>query len=216
MKITKFLHSCVLVEKNGRKLLIDPGDMSFFEKKIFPEDIGGVDVILFTHRHRDHFYPEALQSILCIKTAMVLTHEEIGKELQELKITYTPIAAGEEKTVEGFRVEALGASHGPGGKAPLPHNLGYRIDGTLLHPGDCVTLENVEAVVLALPAIGSWMRFPEAVVFAERVKPQYVIPIHDVLIKDAFLERVYDYYREPLENKGVSFRPLAFGEVLEV
>lgn len=104
MKITKLLHSCLLIEKNGKKLLIDPGDMSFFEKKILPEDIGGVDIIIFTHQHRDHFYPDVLKDILSRKQAMVLVHEEIGEKLQKLEVPYTAIAAGETKIVEGFTI----------------------------------------------------------------------------------------------------------------
>ncbi len=215
MVIKKFLHSCILLEEQGRRLLIDPGDMSFFEKKISPEDIGGVDVIIFTHRHRDHFDLEILRSILNLKPATILTHEEIGGKLKELGISYDTIAAGEKKTVEGFTVEAVEAPHGPSWSTP-PYNLGFKIDNVFFHPGDCVSLENVKTRVLALPVVGSWMRFPEAVLFAKRVKPQYVIPIHDAFIKDAFLDRVYDYFREPLEKEGISFYPLGLDNSLKI
>ena len=190
--------------------------MSFFEKSISPEDIGAVDLIVFTHRHRDHFDPDILSRILAAKQAKILAHVEISEKLKESGVPHIAIVAGEKKTIEGFTVEAVEAPHGPGAKAVVPYNLGFRIDGTFFHPGDCVSLENIETKVLALPVIGSWMRFPEAVLFAKRVKPQYAIPIHDVFIKDAFLDRVYDYYREAFEGTSISFHPLALGESLEI
>lgn len=215
MVIKKFLQSCILLEEQGRRLLIDPGDMSFFEKKILPEDVGGVDVIVFTHRHRDHFDPEILKSILSLRAAVILSHEEIGEKLKESGIPHTLITTGETKTIGGFTIEAIEAPHGPSWKMP-PYNLGFKIDNIFFHPGDCVSLENVETRVLALPIFGSWMRFPEAVSFAKRVKPKYVVPIHDALIKDVFLERVYEYYREPLEKGGISFYPLGLENSLMV
>ncbi|MBI2121920.1 MAG: MBL fold metallo-hydrolase [Candidatus Sungbacteria bacterium] len=216
MIIKKFLHSCILLEEQGRRLLIDPGDMSFFEKKISPEDIGGADVIVFTHRHSDHLDLDILKKFLSLKQAKILAHEEIGKKLKESDIPYTSISAGETKIVEGFTIETIEAPHGHGLSVPSPYNLGFKIDNAFFHPGDCVSLENIETKVLALPVMGSWMRFPEAVLFAKRVKPQYVIPIHDALIGDVFIDRVYDYYRGPLEKDGISFYQLGLDNSLEI
>ncbi|MEV4195183.1 MBL fold metallo-hydrolase, partial [Streptomyces toxytricini] len=49
MKLTKRLHSCVQLEKDGRVLVIDPGAFS-------EPDAGlGADALLVTHEHPDHF-----------------------------------------------------------------------------------------------------------------------------------------------------------------
>ena len=69
MKIYKYLHSCLVLEENGKRLLIDPGAFSFLEGLLKPEDIGPVDAILLTHQHLDHYYPDALKIILGLRAA---------------------------------------------------------------------------------------------------------------------------------------------------
>ncbi len=49
MKLTKYTHSCIKLEKDGKVLLVDPGN--FAEDAAFE----GVDAILVTHEHPDHF-----------------------------------------------------------------------------------------------------------------------------------------------------------------
>lgn len=216
MIIKKFLHSCTLIEENGKRLLIDPGDFVFREGKISPKDLGGVDVILFTHGHADHFSPEALKIILKSKPAVVLAHEEIAKVLTQEGISYDTISAGEKKIVQGFQIEAFGAPHGPSTTVPAPFNMAYKIDNKVLHPGDCITLEGVTAPVLALPVVGSWMRVVDAIEFAKRVKPQKVIPIHDVFIKESFIELFYESYEKRLAEASIDFIRTELGKEIEI
>jgi L-ascorbate metabolism protein UlaG (beta-lactamase superfamily) len=61
MQIKKYLHSCILIEESGKKLLFDPGAFVFIEGKFKPEEIVPVDVVVVTHSHPDHFFPEALK-----------------------------------------------------------------------------------------------------------------------------------------------------------
>lgn len=216
MIVKKFLHSCILLEDHGKRLLIDPGDFVFREGRISPQDIGGVDVILFTHGHHDHFFPEALKIILKSKPAVVLAHEEIAKVLIQEGITYESISAGEKKIVEGFEVEAFSAPHGPSTTVPAPFNMAYKIDNTVLHPGDCITLGGVIAPVLALPVVGSWMRVVDAIEFAKRVKPRQAIPIHDVFIKESFLKFFYESYEKRLGEAGIDFVRMESGKEIKI
>ncbi|WP_205623083.1 MBL fold metallo-hydrolase [Sciscionella marina] len=52
MRITKFGHACVRVEKNGQAIVIDPGVMT-----TEPDVLAGVEAVLVTHEHFDHFDP---------------------------------------------------------------------------------------------------------------------------------------------------------------
>ena len=186
MIIRKFLHSCILVEENGKKLLFDPGTFSFLEKKLKPEDLGLVDVIVLTHLHPDHYFPEALKTIISLKPATIVTHEEIGKLLKEEGLSCETIKAGETKQVAGFTIEAFEAPHGclP---MPIPHNLAYLINGKILHPGDSFEIKDLKPCeVICLPLAGPWATLTEAVNFAKKMKPKTVIPIHDGIIKDFF------------------------------
>ena len=48
MKVIKYSHACVRVEREGAVVVIDPGTLSE------PESVDGVDAILLTHEHFDH------------------------------------------------------------------------------------------------------------------------------------------------------------------
>lgn len=216
MIIKKYLHSCILVEKNGKRLLVDPGWFSFVEERIKPEDIGPVDVIVLTHSHPDHFYPDALKKIIALQQTRIITHAELGVLLDKEGLAWEAIQEGETKGCAGFRITAL---HGPHEKLPLPcpQNCAYYIDDTLLLPGDSYNVEGLDHCdVLALPVAGPWSRLADGVDFAKALRPRIVIPIHDWIIKDIFLERIYGMCRAVFAKEGIQFQPLGLGEGLEI
>ncbi len=212
MTIKKYLQSCLVIEKNGKRLLADPGTLCFIEEKIIPEDIGPVDGILLTHSHPDHFYPDALRRILAFRDAPIITHPEIGALLDSEGLAWQPIQAGESADVAGFHIKALEAAH-EHLPIPCPHNLAYFIDEKVLLPGDSYSVKGIDHCdVLALPVAGPWSRLADGTDWALALKPRVVIPIHDVIIKDFFLERMYSMCRTALEPAGIEFHPLGIGE----
>ena len=54
MKITKYTHACVRLERDGRVLVIDPGNFSE------PEAVDGADAVIITHSHADHLEPATI------------------------------------------------------------------------------------------------------------------------------------------------------------
>lgn len=217
MIIKKFLHSCILIEEKGKKLLFDPGTFSFIEKKLKPEDIGAVDVIVLTHLHPDHYYPEALKIITALKPTKIVTHEEIGKLLKEEGLSFEAIKAGETKEIEGFTIQAFEAPHGclP---IEVPHNLAYLINNKVLHPGDSYDIHGFKSCeLLLLPIAGPWATVTNAFDLAKKIKPKVVIPIHDGIIKEFFLEVLYGrLLGNTLKQHGIEFRALKIEEKLEI
>ena len=53
MRVTHLGHACLLVEVADRRILIDPGNFSSGF-----EELTGLDAIVVTHNHPDHFDPE--------------------------------------------------------------------------------------------------------------------------------------------------------------
>jgi L-ascorbate metabolism protein UlaG (beta-lactamase superfamily) len=51
MKIYKYLHSCLVFEQDGYKLLFDPGNFTFIEDREKPENFADVDAMIITHIH---------------------------------------------------------------------------------------------------------------------------------------------------------------------
>lgn len=197
-------------------MLIDPGLFSFIEGRLRPEEIGAVDVILYTHKHADHFDPASLKVIAGLQAAVIVTHPEVGRGLEEEGFSYTEIRANESLEIAGFRISAHNAPHEniPG---EVPHNLAFVINQTLLHPGDSFTVENTgNYPVLALPVAAPWARITDALQFAYEQHPQHVIPIHDGYIKDFMLERMYRMCQLHLEKKDMAFHPLKLHESFTV
>lgn len=179
MKVTKFDHSCLLVEDDGTKVLTDLGSWN----KELPS-ISGLDAVLITHEHQDHFDLEKLKVLLASNPqAVVITHDAVGAKLQEAGLPYTAIAPNESVTVKGIAIESYGTDHAIiyGDKSPC-RNTGYLIGGRLFMPGDAlhdVPPKPVE--ILALPTGGPWMKMSEAVDYAKTIKPKIVFPIHDAM-----------------------------------
>ena len=55
MKVTKLVHSCLLVERDGKKALIDPGNFSWQSGVIDHALLKDIDYVCITHVHPDHF-----------------------------------------------------------------------------------------------------------------------------------------------------------------
>lgn len=58
MKVTKLVHSCLLVEKDGKKILVDPGLYSWQSAAVKSTDFSDISAVAITHNHPDHFNPE--------------------------------------------------------------------------------------------------------------------------------------------------------------
>lgn len=217
MKITKYLHSCVLLEESGTRLLIDPGTYSFLEQKLSPADIPPPHTVLITHKHADHFFPDALKTLMAEHDAPLYAESDVCQEASTAGIENChAVLPGETIDRRPFQITVLKGEHGDL-PIPAPHNNCYLINGRVLHPGDSLTTKIERTDVLLLPVAAPWLKLVDALDFAERLKPKLVIPIHDAIVKDFFIERIYENMCGPvLEKEGIEFKPLGLGESVEV
>lgn len=215
MIIRKFLHSCILIESKGQKLLIDPGSFCFIEGKLKPEEIPTPDIILLTHEHADHYYPEALSKISRPGTK-ILSHPRMQALLRERGFESAAINTGETIVMGVFSIRGIQAPHE---KIPttVPENIGFIINEKFFHPGDSLSFVlKTNPLAFAMPISAPWLTWVNALETALSIKPRVVIPIHDAIIKDFWIQRMYDVSREKLESSGIQFKPLALNEVLEI
>ncbi len=211
MLLRKYNHSCILLEKKDKKLLIDPGLFCFLDG-LKPEDIPKPDVVLITHSHADHCDPEILKKI-CKPTTQVFSNKEVRDMLAKQGVQCTEIPSGEERTIEGFSVKAIDLPHGV---LPIPavQNTGFLIDNTVLHPGDSLEA-GITPKVLLLNIAGPTVRRIDAVESARLIKPKIVIPIHDSTLKNWMLEREYATLEKLLGAEGIEIKKLNVGDFLE-
>jgi L-ascorbate metabolism protein UlaG (beta-lactamase superfamily) len=180
MRLRKLGHSCLLVETDDARVLLDPGVWS-----PGADDVEGLAAVLVTHQHPDHVDPDRLRGLLDRNPdAQLITDEGTAATLRrDHGIEATVASAGDQFDL-GIGVEAVGDLHAEiHPDIPRIGNVGYVLDGRLLHPGDALSVTDREVEILALPTMAPWMRMADAVGFLRAVTPWRAVPIHDGLLK---------------------------------
>lgn len=210
MKIKKLGHCCLYIQTNGVTILTDPGAWSTMQN-----DVTGVDLIIITHEHQDHYHLESLQTVLKNNPgAKIITNISVGKLLDEAGIPHTMVTDGMTEVFKNIPIKGIGTIHALIHESiPSVENTGYVIDDYLYCPGDAFALPNQPIHVLALPVCGPWMHMNDALSFAERVNPKVCFPIHDGMLKI-----IGPFHRVPsmvLEPKNIKFVPMIEGDEKE-
>jgi L-ascorbate metabolism protein UlaG (beta-lactamase superfamily) len=181
MRLTKYTHSCVRIERDGAVLVIDPGTFSE------PAALDGVDAVLITHEHVDHIDVGMLADALGKRPSVTVhTHAEVVPKLDALAGVVTTVESGQSFDAAGFRVRAYGGWHAII-HADLPRvvNLGFLVEDTIYHPGDSFDVPadaNVET--LLVPVSAPWLKLAESVDFVRAVAPRRAYAMHDCLLSD--------------------------------
>ncbi|MBN9606212.1 MAG: MBL fold metallo-hydrolase [Actinomycetales bacterium] len=183
MKVTKYEHATVLVEKAGTRILIDPG--TFLSAVDFPQ----LDAIVVTHEHPDHWTPDQLERLHAAHPdAVVYTPEGAAQAMTAAGVTatVTVVHAGDEVEVGGVTLTFFGGRHNEiHSSIPIIDNLGVLVDGELFHPGDSYTVPEVPVGTLAAPVGGPWLKIGEAMDYVLAVKPARAFPIHEMTLSVA-------------------------------
>ncbi|MET9958733.1 MBL fold metallo-hydrolase [Streptomyces sp. NPDC006326] len=198
MKLTKRLHSCVQLEKDGRVLVIDPGAFS-------EPDAGlGADALLVTHEHPDHFDEGRLRAALDANpAAAVWTLRSVAEQLAPAYPGRVhTVGHGDSFTAAGFDVQVHGELHAvihP--DLPRVTNVGYLVDASLFHPGDALTVPEAPVDTLMLPVHAPWNKVSEVVDYLREVKPRRALDIHDAYLAD-IARPIYDRVLDSLGGTG--------------
>jgi L-ascorbate metabolism protein UlaG (beta-lactamase superfamily) len=182
VKLTKHEHACVVAEKDGTSIVIDPGSFSPGAAEI----IAGADVILITHEHADHVHEEAINAALADRPDLKLYAPEPARRLFDTRPDqFNAVAAGDELKLGPFDITVHGREHALIHEAiPVIANVGYLLDGTVYHPGDAYHVPDAAVTTLLLATSGPWMKFGEAIDYVRAVAPQQVVQIHEALLSD--------------------------------
>jgi L-ascorbate metabolism protein UlaG (beta-lactamase superfamily) len=210
MYIKKLGHCCLLVKTNGVTILTDPGAWSTLQN-----EVTGVDIVLITHEHQDHYHIDSLNAVLKNNPgAVIITNNAVSLLLEEQGIPFTIITDGMTEKIKNVSFTGVGDIHALIHESmPRVENTGYVIDDYLYCPGDAFALPKQSITVLALPVCGPWMHMSEALDFAEKINPKVCFPIHDGMLKI-----IGPFHRVPqmvLEPKGIQFVPMIEGDEKE-
>ncbi len=207
MKITKFVHSCLLVEMPSpvnRTVLFDPGVMS--EAALHIDSLEYLDDIVITHGHADH-------------CSVPLVKHLVGK-FPDVRITTTPEVADMLRR-EGIQhitseeTEGLVFFEAPHENVePMfaqPQNIGVHYIDMLTDPGDSHSFDATKPI-LALPIQAPWGSTLDAVRLALKLKPKHILPIHDWHWSDEAREGMYSDLEGIFAKDGITFHRLKTGE----
>ncbi|MGW2209991.1 MBL fold metallo-hydrolase [Streptomyces sp. NPDC001781] len=189
MRFTKKSHACVRLEKDGRTLVIDPGNFSE------PDAAAGADAVLVTHEHPDHFDEGRLRAALeANPEAGIWTLESVaGRLTAAFPGRVHTVGHGDTFTAAGFDVQVHGELHAvihP--DIPRVTNVGFLIDGgKVFHPGDALTVPGQAVETLMLPVMAPWNKISEVIDYVREVKPRRAYDVHDALLTD-LARPIYD------------------------
>jgi L-ascorbate metabolism protein UlaG (beta-lactamase superfamily) len=207
MKVTKYVHSCLLVETPERVALFDPGVMS--QAAIPIDQLEQLDDIIITHGHPDHYTPEIIKELVAKFPGVLITAPtEVVAALAKVGITAS------DQPSPG--IEFFDAPHEDVTPVyPQPEEIGVHYLDTLSHPGDSHSFTETKAI-LAMPITAPWGGSITALKLALKLKPQYVIPIHDWHWSDAARIDTYNHYEALAAEQGITFLKPETGVALNI
>jgi L-ascorbate metabolism protein UlaG (beta-lactamase superfamily) len=182
MQLTKHTHACVTLDKEGGRLLLDPGTFTPNAAEL----AASAGTILITHEHFDHFDEEAIAAALDARPELrVYGPASVVDRWQARPGQVTAVAEGERFDVDGFDVAVFGGLHAPIHQdIPQVANVGYLIDGDVYHPGDSYYVPAATVRTLLVPTSGPWTKLGEAVDFVRAISPERAVQIHEIMLSE--------------------------------
>jgi L-ascorbate metabolism protein UlaG (beta-lactamase superfamily) len=229
MKLTKYQHSCMVLEERGQKLVIDPG--------CYTETLGDVsDVVgvVVTHEHDDHMSLEKLRVVVTESPdAKIFTNADAAEKISRAtrdSANVVVVDDGDRIDLGVFSMEFAGRFHAtilP--ELPLARNVGVLVNRAFYYAGDAFAIpplfnrsegtsppEHARLRVLAVPANGGWMKLSDAVSFLRRIEPANCFLCHDAQLSEIGLEGANTWTRWVCSRAGVEFTPLVPGSSVDI
>jgi L-ascorbate metabolism protein UlaG (beta-lactamase superfamily) len=210
MKISKYLHSCLVFELDGYKLLFDPGKFSFAGGEVAPDMFSDVNSIIVTHIHPDHLDAENLRKISELSGAKIYTNSQVSGELNKAAVAHTVWHEGTHQ-LGPFKLQAIHVIHEPILDNPLPLMTGFIINDKVLHPVDSMEdalLEYKGIELLLMVTMAPFANELRITDFADRLQPKQILPVHDGYAKEFFIKQRYEAYTKHFEKRGIQFHQI--------
>jgi len=208
MKITKFVHSCLLVETPERVAVFDPGVYS----TLTADALERLDDIFITHIHADHLNGDLVKDLAAkFPEVRITATAEIAEQLKAMGVSQVSTEAPEGASLFASPHEHIR----PYFQSDPPQEIGVHYLDVLSHPGDSHSFKETKAI-LALPVQAPWGSTVGAVRLALELKPQYVIPIHDWHWNDDARSGVYEQLEQDFAERGITFVKTVNGESFEL
>lgn len=178
MRITKYEHATLAVEKDNHRVVIDPG---MFLASL--TDLSRISAVIITHAHPDHWSAGNLARIReANPEAPIFGPQGVADAATDFSITV--VAPGDVISYANFTLEFFGGKHAVIHESiPVIDNVGVMIDDYLYYPGDSYDAPADRSVeVLAAPLGAPWLKISEAMDFVLAVAPKQCFGTHDMTL----------------------------------
>lgn len=208
MRITKYLHSCLLIEDQEKTVIVDPGIFTEQEKVLDVTKLANLDYIAITHEHSDHMSIPLIKKLVKKFPAVLVV--STGSVKRILKAEGIKVS-----TVDNDDIVVANIPHEKLFGTSAPQNILVNVFRKLSHPGD--SLHIIKTLdILALPITAPWGSTTWAFDTAVKLNPKIVIPIHDYMWKDEIRFGIYTGLEKAFTKQKITFLPLETGKTVEV
>lgn len=214
MKITKFIHSCLLVEMPepvNRTILFDPGVMS--EVALDVSKLEFLDDIVITHIHPDHLSMPLMKQLYGkFPSVHITAPTEVVKLLMSEGMQST------DQPSPGIAFfDSPHEQVAPYFQENPPEQIGVHYLDLLSDPGDSHSFGESKAI-LALPVQAPWGSTNGAVkaALALESRPKHIIPIHDWHWSDAARQAAYVALEKRFAEEGITFHKMETGKSIVI
>jgi len=209
MKLTKYGHACFSLEINGKRLLVDPGEMT--------PDYGGnnnIVALVITHEHFDHFNEQYVKQIIAANPEVkIFTTPEVAQKLNGS----IAVKAGDKVEVGAFKLEFFGQMHQQvHPDFPTCQNIGVMINNKIYYGGDSFVLPGKPVELLLAPTSGPWQKMSEVMNMIAAIKPKQVVPTHNGLYCDAGQKIAASWLKMLAQKHPFELSELGAGESADV
>lgn len=216
MKITKLTHSCLLVQVDDKKLIVDPGIYSWKSGLIDQDILEDVDYVVITHVHADHCDDNFIQAINAHSpNARWYSTNEVAKKLSGFNITV-------QTKSDDIGIRFIQSDHADLSPwmSEQPEHVSFVLFDELLIGGDCHTLTESYGARIFGGAIngGPWGGVVGFVKMIEAMndRPKLVVPLHDWHFHQEAATAIYERLPMVLGQLDVGFVDLKDGLLTEV
>lgn len=214
MKITKYPQSCLMIETNNKKILVDPGKLKFDER--FIKEWEQADIILVTHKHGDHFH----EAFLSTTNIPIYSSKEVQNTYSNIHINC--VKENDILEFDEIKVEVVKAIHGYNPRLKnsneVDENIGFIInDGSkrLYITSDTLCFNHdYKADIIALPVTGYGLTMTafEASLMAAEMNA-FVLPVH---MDNEVYPPNLEFIEESFKKENVSYQILEIEETIVI
>lgn len=211
MKLTKYEHSCMVIQKGDSALVIDPGGYTT------PlTDLDGVVAIVITHEHADHWTTEQLTRILDRnKDAAIYAPAGVVAAAPGFKVQ--TVKDGDVVDAAPFTLKFYGDKHAViHSSIPVVDNVAVLVDDEFYYAGDSFTIPPVQVGTLAVPVGAPWLKIGEVIDYVEAVKPRRSLPVHEAVLSVIGKNMANDRVKGATERGGGEFFALDAQESIDL